>query len=98
MLLLLLLFVVPLRAELGCMDRSTHGYLCDDYRLPKGKCEAKEFDNKTLFYVFCTCPCWRYPQDFKRSRCPQCMHWHQPQTDEIIMAKKPTKNNNTVRK
>lgn len=92
--LLLLLFgvIMPLHAEAGCMDRSTHGYLCDDYRLPEGVCDAKKYDNKTLFFVFCTCPCWRYPQDYKRGLCTQCWHWRRPETNEIIMAKKPTKN------
>lgn len=70
MLLLIFLFTsIELGAKPGCMDNSKHADLCDGW------------DYKDYYYVYCNCPCDRYPHTFDRDRCTQCLHYHVPGDD-----------------
>ena len=60
---LIFLFTAPVQAQLGCMDKSQHGYTCDGY------------DYKKLHYVQCACPCERYPRLDRRGQCIRCGHY-----------------------
>lgn len=59
----IIIFSVPLGAQIGCMKKSLD--LCS----PHG-CDFKE-----LHYVFCTCPCERYPLIVEKNRCSKCRHF-----------------------
>lgn len=71
-----------LNAEVGCMERSMHAYACD---MGPEVCCLRKYDNKSYFKVKdCSCPCWRYTHSWRRYRCLQCMHYHDPKEFEII--------------
>lgn len=74
---LALLSIAPLHADVGCMERSRHAYLC---YYTGGECCT--YDNKTLYYVKCSCPCWRYRQTPRI--CTQCRHLREPQELPVI--------------
>lgn len=63
-----------LYSSVGCMDTSLHAYLCNDEKL----CELQPYDNKTLHYVHCTCPCNQYAWADRKVTCLRCWHFHDP--------------------
>lgn len=64
--------------QVGCMDRSQHGYRCNyNDSCPCGP------DRKQFYYVDCACECWRYPID-KRCRCTNCGHYRKPEQLRVI--------------
>ena len=73
----LLLFIVGacrLSGQIGCMDKSKHAGKCNE------GCEiCCTPDYKQLYYVDCSCPCWRYKHIAKHGRCMQCGHYVKPE-------------------
>lgn len=69
-----LLLTRMLSAEIGCMDKSFHAVYC--YK--KETCCCHPSDPKKLYYVYCSCPCDRYPHDPKYGRCMMCRHYRNP--------------------
>lgn len=73
-LILLCMTMFRSNAEIGCMDTSYHAYNCNDGSI----CKLRHFDNKTLHYVPCSCPCSTYPMLDRKDKCIVCFHYHDP--------------------
>ena len=61
---------LEIHPEFGCIDK---GYHCT--------CEP---ENKPFTYVYCTCPCSKFPHVDKRNKCLKCKHYHAPARDRVV--------------
>lgn len=85
-------------AQVGCLDNSRHGYLCND---GCDICSTRMYDNKEWHTVPCTCPCLMKDRAID-GFCIICGHrhvpeqlvvtWHTNETEKNVQFCKPSSN------